>query len=101
MSVTRIPAALRRLVVERAHGQCEYCLTPATVAFAAHVIDHVIAEKHGGATVADNLAFPCALCNQHKGTDIASLNPLTGELTPLYHPGATAGLTILRCGVRN
>lgn len=28
----------------------------------------------------------CALCNQHKGSDIASLDPADGALTPLFHP---------------
>jgi 5-methylcytosine-specific restriction endonuclease McrA len=59
VSVTRIPAALRRLVEERAHRRCGFCLLPAAVAFFPHEVDHVIAEKHGGATEAANLAFTC------------------------------------------
>lgn len=51
MSVTYIPAALRRLVVNRADRRCEYCFLPAEVAFFPHEVDHVIAEKHGGVTV--------------------------------------------------
>jgi hypothetical protein len=43
-------------------------------------------QKHGGTNDLDNLAFACALCNQFKSTDIASLDPETGALTPLYHP---------------
>lgn len=62
MSVTRIPAALRRQVVERAHQSCEYCLLPGAVAFFAHEVDHVVAEKHGGATEKANLAFTCWRC---------------------------------------
>jgi 5-methylcytosine-specific restriction endonuclease McrA len=55
MSVTYIPAALRRLVEERVNRLCEYCLLPADVSFFPDEVDHVIAEKHGGATNADNL----------------------------------------------
>jgi 5-methylcytosine-specific restriction endonuclease McrA len=29
--------------------------------WALHTIDHIIAEKHGGATTADNLALACTL----------------------------------------
>jgi 5-methylcytosine-specific restriction endonuclease McrA len=47
---------------------------------------HVVAEKHGGATEADNLALSCALCNRYKGSDLASLDPRTGEIVPLFHP---------------
>ena len=46
----------------------------------------VIAVKHGGHRVAENLALCCSLCNRYKGSDIASIDPETGELTPLFHP---------------
>ena len=28
----------------------------------------------------------CAVCNRFKGSDIASIDPETGQLTPLFHP---------------
>ena len=77
---------MRRAVHERAGGACEYCLLPEELAFAAHEVDHVVAQKHGGATEAENLALSCTLCNKHKGSDLASIDPETGALTPLYHP---------------
>ena len=86
MSATHIPAHIRRLVSERAAGRCEYCQVFDTLVLAAHEIDHIVAEKHGGLTEANNLALACALCNKRKGSDLASLDPDTGELTPLYHP---------------
>jgi hypothetical protein len=86
VSNTYIPLALRRLVYERAGGSCEYCLIPEIAVFAAHEIDHIIAQKHGGPSDADNLALSCALCNKHKGSDLASLDPETGLIVPLYHP---------------
>jgi hypothetical protein len=49
-------------------------------------IEHIIAEKHGGATTAENLALACFFCNRYKGSDIGSLDPETGLLTPLFHP---------------
>lgn len=84
--MTRVPAALRRLVHERAGGACEYCLLPEPMAYASHEVDHVVAEKHGGATTADNLALSCTICNKHKGSDIASIDSDTGTLTALFHP---------------
>lgn len=86
MSQSHVPAALRRLVRERAGERCEYCLMPEALAFALHTIDHIIAEKHGGLTEEGNLALACTLCNQHKGSDLSSIDPATGELVPLYHP---------------
>lgn len=86
MSRTHVPASLRRLAYDRADGLCEYCGMPERFSFALHQIDHIIAEKHGGATTADNLALSCILCNKHKGSDLASLDPLNGKITPLFHP---------------
>jgi hypothetical protein len=51
-----------------------------------HEIDHVIAEKHGGATETDNLAYACAQCNRFKGSDIATFDPQTGQIVPLFNP---------------
>jgi hypothetical protein len=86
MSVTYISAALRDLVYERAKGFCEYCKISEEVTFAKHQIDHVIAEKHGGLTIEENLALSCTLCNKHKGSDIASIDNETGEIIPLFNP---------------
>ena len=45
-----------------------------------------IARKHGGRTIASNLALPCIYCDSYKGPNISGLDPLNGKLTPLYHP---------------
>lgn len=46
----------------------------------------MIAIKHGGGTAAENLALCCTVCNRYKGSDIASIDPDTGQLTPLFDP---------------
>lgn len=77
----------RRLVVERASGRCEYCLLHQNdAALFDHEVDHIIAEKHGGQTLDNNLAFACFECNRYKGSDIASIDPDTDIITPLYNP---------------
>lgn len=86
MSKTYISANLRRLVAERAEYCCEYCRIPEYLSLSSHQIDHIIAEKHGGPTQASNLALSCTLCNQAKGSDIASLDHQTQEVVRLYHP---------------
>jgi hypothetical protein len=86
VSLTYIPVAVRRLVEERAKRLCEYCLLPADITFFPHEIDHVIAEKHGGETNADNLAFTCWRCNRHKGSDLGSFDPQTGAFSFLFNP---------------
>ncbi len=78
---------MRRLAIERAAGRCEYCRQPASLSFLLpHELDHVIAEKHGGLTVANNLAYACWRCNRHKGTDLGSFDPLTGQFSFLFNP---------------
>ena len=84
-----IPESIRRAVIDRAKGRCEYCGKP-QVTFFVHEIDHVVAQKHRGATTLDNLAFACFECNRYKGSDIASLDPQTDHLIPLYHPRTQA-----------
>jgi hypothetical protein len=77
---------LRALVRSRARGYCEYCRISSRFTLAEHEIDHVIAVKHGGETADDNLALCCTICNRFKGSDIASLDPESGQLTPLFNP---------------
>ncbi len=79
--------ALQRLVRNRARHRCEYCLIHQDDdPFYTFPIDHIIAEQHGGLTVAGNLALSCLRCNLHKGPNIAGRDPLTRKLTPLFHP---------------
>ncbi|MET0648668.1 MAG: HNH endonuclease signature motif containing protein [Pyrinomonadaceae bacterium] len=86
--MTYIPTALRREVIERAGNRCEYCQLRAELAFFPHEVDHVVAEKHGGATDLNNLALACWRCNRHKGTDLTSFDPQTRQLSTLFNPRA-------------
>lgn len=86
MTRARISAALRREVRERARERCEYCLLAESQDFFPHEPDHLIALKHHGETLSANLALACFECNRLKGPNIASLDPLTGELVALFNP---------------
>lgn len=80
-------AALRELAWERSGGTCEYCRMPQVFdPLLPFQIDHVIAEKHGGPTVAENLALACLHCNRYKGPNVAGVDPLSGEVVRLFHP---------------
>ena len=61
---------------------CEYCRIPASLYDQPFHTDHIIARKHGGLTIPENLAFFCLDCNLHKGTNIAGLDPMTRKLNP-------------------
>jgi glutaredoxin len=81
-----VSATLRQLVTQRAGNRCEYCLFPQKATLFAFEMEHIIAEKHSGATSADNLALACPYCNRAKGTDLGSIDPVTNKLTPFFNP---------------
>jgi hypothetical protein len=81
-----ISAELRQLVASRADRVCEYCLVHEDDLFVGCHIDHIISEKHGGPTTADNLALACACCNRQKGSDIGSVSGSEGEFVRLFNP---------------
>lgn len=69
-----------------AGDRCDYCRIPALGGSPAFPIDHIIAQQHGGETIIANLALSCVHCNKHKGPNIASIDPMTGQLVALFHP---------------
>jgi hypothetical protein len=83
---TKVQEELRRLVADRAQRRCEYCGLHEDDAYFPHQVDHIISRKHGGLSDESNLACACLRCNTWKGSDIASLDPTTGRLVPLFHP---------------
>ncbi|MFI5271454.1 MAG: HNH endonuclease [Ktedonobacterales bacterium] len=70
---------------EQGH-RCEYCGMPDWEAVVPHEPDHIIATQHGGQTAEDNLAYACFDCNRIKGSNIASVDPASGQITSLFHP---------------
>ena len=83
---TSLPERLRRQIQERAQGRCEYCLLHEADMYYPHEPDHIIAEKHGGPTSLENLAWSCLYCNRFKGTDLASVDPASKKVVFLFHP---------------
>ena len=49
-------------------------------------VDHIISRKHGGTTVAGNLAYSCERCNRSKGTDVGSIFGLERKFVRLFDP---------------
>ena len=77
---------LRQRVAARANHRCEYCQRLQPFALRPHEPDHIRARQHGGQTVFENLAFACFWCNRLKGPNVASFDPLTGQLVLLFNP---------------
>jgi hypothetical protein len=83
MAVNR---ALVRLVRDRARVCCEYCCLPEEYSSLSFEVDHIIAEQHGGRTVAGNLAWACFPDNHHKGPNLGGIDPKTGRRVWLFNP---------------
>ena len=86
MSHSYINVELRKLVASRAELLCEYCLIHEDDTFYGCQVDHIISEKHGGLTIADNLAYACTFCNRYKGSDVGSIVLPTGEFSRFFNP---------------
>ena len=78
--------SLREQVRRRGLARCEYCRLPQSLDILPFQVDHIIATKHHGQTAADNLALCCYNDNVYKGPNIAGVDPVTRELTRLFHP---------------
>lgn len=81
---------LKASVRRRANDTCEYCRLPQSGAGVDFEIDHILARKHGGASTLDNLALACVYCNAFKGSDMAGIDPATGDRAFLFNPRVEA-----------
>jgi hypothetical protein len=82
----RVSEELRTLVAERAHGHCEYCLSPARYATQRLSVEHILPRAKGGTSTFENLALSCQGCNNHKYSRVEAPDPVSGEPVPLYNP---------------
>lgn len=78
--------ALSRQVTARAYERCEYCQTARRVIGMPLVIDHIFPRVLGGSDDIENLCAACYRCNEYKGVKTHALDPLTGDLVPLFNP---------------
>ncbi|MDZ7379897.1 MAG: HNH endonuclease [candidate division KSB1 bacterium] len=81
-----IPKALRARIAAQARHRCGYCLTSEAIVGAPMEINHIVPRSLGGLTEEGNLWLACPLCNEHKGVRTVALDPLTGEMVPLFNP---------------
>jgi hypothetical protein len=80
-------AGVRERVRQRANDRCEYCrLRQASDPYHNFRVEHVVARQHRGTDDFENLAWACHHCNLHKGTNLASMDPDTNQVSRLFHP---------------
>src|SRR5262249_55061047 len=81
-----VPAALAKLVRDRAGHVCEYCHLPQSSQEAAFHVDHIKPVSDLGRTTASNLALACVTCSLRKAARTHARDPLSKEWVPLFHP---------------
>ncbi|MCG5056772.1 MAG: HNH endonuclease [Limnoraphis sp. WC205] len=84
--MTKIPADLRRLVIQRSKNRCEYCTISQIGQVATFHIDHVIPVVAGGKTTVENLALACVSCSLRKGARQQLKDSETGEVVYIFNP---------------
>ncbi len=86
MSEPRLNAEQRKVVAERAGYCCEYCYSQLRFSPDPFSIEHVLPRSSGGTDEMDNLALACQGCNNRKYTSVEAIDPVSGQMVPLYHP---------------
>lgn len=86
MSVGHVPESIRQRVRAWAHDRCSYCLSSQHLVYATLEIEHIIPRAGGGESNEGNLCLACRLCNSFKGAQVRAVDPLTGNVVPLFNP---------------
>ena len=73
-------------VAERAAHRCEYCRAPEAIFNFPFEIEHIAPAVRGGRDEESNWALSCRACNLFKSDHVGAMDPLTGEVVPLFHP---------------
>ena len=76
----------KQRVRDRAGNCCEYCRVSQDSRLTRFQVDHIIAVAHGGSDEEDNLCLACYPCNDFKGTNVAAIDPKTGDAAKLFNP---------------
>ena len=86
MTTSYISTFLRRLVIRRARGRCEYCRLSQAGQEATFHIDQIVPVAAGGETVAENLALACVSCSLRKGARQTAIDPISRNEASLFNP---------------
>jgi hypothetical protein len=86
VSLSAISKAIRKQVVVRDRGYCQYCGLRQRGQAAIFHIDHIVPKSKGGRTEPANLALQCTHCSLHKSDKVAAMDPATNDVVALFHP---------------
>jgi hypothetical protein len=87
---TYLSEALCARIEEADGGLCQYCLVSEVNSGMPLTYEHIKPRSKGGETSFENVCRACRPCNEFKTDATHALDPLTGELVPLFNPRAEA-----------
>lgn len=82
----KIPAVLRRTVIERARGFCEYCRSDSEFSDTPFDVEHIVSISQGGKTESANLALSCHGCNLYKSSKTSGFDVVAERESRLFNP---------------
>jgi hypothetical protein len=84
--MSRVSAALRREIRQRAEGRCEYCRHTDVLAAVRFEAEHIVPVKLRGEATIDNTAWACFQCNRFKGAAVAGYDHAGADVIRLFNP---------------
>ncbi|MBX7216754.1 MAG: HNH endonuclease [Candidatus Kapabacteria bacterium] len=82
----RLSSRQKELIAGRARYCCEYCHSQERYSPDPFSIEHIIPKSKGGTDNVNNLAFACQGCNNRKYNHTKWVDPVSGNVVPLFHP---------------
>ncbi|QLE57706.1 HNH endonuclease [Nostoc sp. TCL26-01] len=78
--------SLKTQIAATDKGCCCYCLTTEANSGIPMSYDHIHPRSKGGENTFENLCLACRSCNEFKADSTEAIDPLSGEITPLFNP---------------
>jgi len=86
MPEPRLSLQQKAAIKHRALDCCEYGWSQEAYSPDTFSVEHITPVVKGGTNDSNNLTNACQGCNNRKFISIEAIDPLNGELAPLYHP---------------
>ncbi len=85
MSKKSVSDEIRKKVIFRAYGFCEYCRSNSEFAESPYDIEHIYPQSKGGKSKLENLALACHGCNLFKSTRTEFFDAVSDKTVRLFN----------------
>lgn len=81
-----ISSSIKKSIIARAKGYCEYCKSPADFTTEPFSIEHILPLSKNGSNDFLNLALACLGCNIYKSDKTTFIDPVSLRISDLFNP---------------